>query len=259
MTSPVPENEMGFYRAAMQFIDDYAVEFIAVEVIIWLPEHGLAGTADWIARIANKVVLGDWKSRAKRHGAYPEEVAQVGTYSMGKHLVVGAFPGKLLPMPETDSLMITSLMDDGSYAAYPVDLELARESAGAMVAAWEGSDYMAAYGQRAIGAPLKGQAPPMPQENGLLQSRRMWVRTRVRSLPSEARDLAARLWPRDIPMKADVLSHEQIDSVAKALDEAEAEHEAPFFDLDPATPPPEPGSAKSRRTKAAGTNKKADQ
>lgn len=250
----LPGDEAGYYRAALAFIDDYAVDFLAVEVICWLPEEGLAGTIDWIARLGDRIVIGDWKTRGKRHGAYPEEAAQLGSYSMAKHLVIGKFPGKLMPMPNIDGLMIVSLHANGTYHAYPLDLNEARAAANAMIGASYATEDLAVHGTRAIGDPMRGKAPPLPPDE-LLLARRLWLRERVRALPAEAKDMTARMWPKHIPKKADVLHHDQIDSLVEVLGRAEAEHEVPFGATDPATPEPKPGSAKSRRNQAAGTNK----
>jgi hypothetical protein len=240
------EDEQGYVDAARQFIADYSVEFLAVEVICVVERLAIAGCIDWIGRMGPKVVLGDWKSRGGRHGAYAEETAQLGLYSLADYLVVGEFPGTKVPMPEIDELVIVSLRQDGTYEAYPVNVEGAREAARHMAEAFLHGQDLAQEGSVAIGDPVKGAAP-LPPPDELLEARRAWLQGRVRALPAEAKSYAARTWPADTPKKASLMTHGHIDAVAVCLDLTEAEHEAQFFTPDPATPKPEPGSASPRR------------
>lgn len=249
------DDEQGYVAAAKAFIADYGVEFVAVEVICVINDLALAGTIDWMGQLGANMVIGDWKTRGKRHGCYPEESAQLGAYSLADYLVVGEFPGEIKTMPVIDDLVVVSLTEDGSYAAYPIDLEQARESARAMFGSFQARQDMEELGTLAIGTPLKGAAPPPPID-AMLGLRRAWLRARVASLPPEAKGFLARTWPRTVPKNSDVMDHDQINLVAGAIDLAEKEHDVPFFSPDPRAPKAAPGSAsKSRRNKATGNSK----
>lgn len=248
--------EQEYLRAARTFITDYDVKFLAVEVICVIRDLALGGTIDWIGELGGKMVIGDWKTRGKRHGAYPEEAAQLGAYSLADYLVVGAFPGEVKTMPVIDELAVVSLCSDATYAIYPIDLELARQAAEDMFGSFQLRQDLEEHGTLAIGDPIKGSAPPLPIDV-MLGARRAWIRARVQALPPEAKAFAARTWPKTAPKKADLMTNDHINLVAGALDLAEAEFEVPLFSPDPRTPRPAPGSASKPRGNKATRKQKA--
>jgi hypothetical protein len=257
-TLTLTEDEQAYVDAAFQFVADYGVEFIAVETICVIESLGAAGTIDWIGQAGSKLLLGDWKSRggASRHGAYPEEAAQLGLYSLADRLVTGDYPGTKVAMPTVDELAVVSLRPDGSYSAFPVDIDGAQEAAKNMVGAFVHGQDLAETGTNAIGEPATGTAPPPPIDT-MLGLRRSWLRARISVLTPEARTWAARTWPADVAKKAALMSHDDITVVAVCLDAAEAEYDLPFFSPDPRTPKAASGSASPRRARGKATNKKA--
>lgn len=239
------DDELGFYRAALEFIDDYQVEFIAAEVVVVVPAMGVAGTVDWIGRTNGRAVIGDWKTRGARHGAYPEEAGQLGVYSHAEYMLTGPAPGTQVPMPIIDELAVVSLVSDGSYALYPIDVDQARSTATHMHQSWAGAQLVDQVGRQAIGSPVVAAPKASTLEQSLLDRRIEWLRARLKALTPSARVEASKTWPDTAPRKAaEICSHNEIDDIARCLDRVEAAHEIPFGPCDPATPDPEPGSAR---------------
>lgn len=244
-------DEHAYYMAGRAFIDDYSPEWIATEVIVVVDDLEVAGTTDWVARINGKVIIGDWKTRGKRHGAYAEEAAQLGVYSLATAMVVGDHPGTRIPMPTVDEVAVVSLSLDGSYALYPIDVDKARSAATHMRQAWAGQQLVAQVGRQAIGTPVV--AAPVQQTLGdtSLTDRITWLRGRLGALPAAAKSEAARTWPDPAPRKAAAIcSHGEVDAIAACLDRVEAAHGIPFRAPDPATPTPAPGSARKKLSPA---------
>ena len=241
------DEEQGYFLAGMEFLRDYEVQPIAVEIVVSVPDLEVAGTADWIAHIADKTVLGDWKTRGGgRHGAYPEEVGQLGIYTLANQMHPDA--DTVVPMPELDDILIVSLTEDGSYALYPVNLEQARATAVHMRTAWAGQQLVQQVGQAAIGAPVV--AAPVQQtleQDALLDQRIAWLRNRLKALTPAARVEASKTWPITAPRKAaGICAHTEIDDIAACLDAVEAAHGIPFGPNDPAQPPAAAGAGKPK-------------
>ncbi len=232
------DEETGYFNAGMAFLSDYAVEPLAVEIVLSVPDLEVAGTADWIARIHGRTVLGDWKTRGgRRHGAYPEEVGQLGVYTLAATMHPDG--DTTVPMIPVDDIFIVSLTEDGSYALYPVDLELARSTATHMRTAWAGQQLIQQVGRQAIGTPVVA-APVQTtlEQDALLDQRIAWLRDRMKALTPAARVEASKTWPDTAPRKAAAIcAHTEIDDIARCLDRVEANHHIPFGASDPATPP----------------------
>jgi hypothetical protein len=112
-----PEHEP-FVDAFVQFCSDYSPEFSMVEVTIFSEEHRYAGTADFIARFGDLLILGDHKTGS---GVYQEVALQLAALRHGE-TVWEARSGELSPMPAVDGCMAVHLRPRG-YAVYPIDAD----------------------------------------------------------------------------------------------------------------------------------------
>jgi hypothetical protein len=125
ITADMPGGE---YRGAVEaFFAQYDPTPVLMEFVCMnrtLNGHGFGGTADAIVEIKGKRYVIDWKSRGEdsRHGAYAQEAAQVGGYSLADYIVVDR---QRRLIPELDGALIVSIKPDG-YAVYPVDLPKAQ-------------------------------------------------------------------------------------------------------------------------------------
>ncbi len=99
-----------------QFVADFAPEFIASEVTVWNRTEKYAGTLDWIAKIGNKVVLGDIKTGK---GVYAEAALQLSAYAHGEFALLP--DGSEEPLPVVDGAVVLHLRPDG-YSVVPVHL-----------------------------------------------------------------------------------------------------------------------------------------
>jgi hypothetical protein len=70
-------------------------------------------------------------------------------------------------------------------------------------------------------------------EGDLLVRRQQWLRTRVKALHEAARVDYVRSWPAGVPMKAELLTADQVDILARHLDQIEAQHRVTFPGPDP--------------------------
>jgi hypothetical protein len=125
ITADMPGGE---YRGAVEaFFAQYEPTLVLYEFVCMnrtLNGHGFGGTADAIVEIKGKRYVIDYKSRGEdsRHGAYAQEAAQVGGYSLADYIVVDR---QRRLIPELDGALIVSIKPDG-YAVYPVDLPKAQ-------------------------------------------------------------------------------------------------------------------------------------
>jgi hypothetical protein len=244
-----PEED-GYYRAGLQFLADWSPTFVAVELVVWVPDLDVAGTCDWIAVIeldgAPVVVLGDWKTRGNgRHGAYPEEAAQLGIYSLATSGVTDT--DTVVDLPPIEQLAVVSLTEDGSYGFWPIDVNAGQSAAAHMVACYRGVQLLEQTGKNAIGTPIIAAPTQISIDEALLDQRIAWLRDRLKALTAEARAEAARTWPDTAPRKAAAIcSHTEIDDIAACLDRVEAAHRVPFGPPDPAQPAPAPGAGKPK-------------
>lgn len=139
----LPAEVEPFVPACRQFVEQYEPTFIASEFICFNRELGFAGTADGIVVVRydgrQYVALCDYKSRGGDHGAYEEEVAQIGGYSLAEYIVVVGPDGnpRRMALPEIDSGLIVSLNANGCQP-YPVDLEEAQAAFRSMLTSWHG-------------------------------------------------------------------------------------------------------------------------
>lgn len=90
------------------FMRDWSPEIVGIEEILYSKTHNFAGTADFIAKVDGKLVIGDWKttntSRYNPDGIYPTYFAQLGAYSLAYEEMTGE---------EVEELMVVNLPKDG--------------------------------------------------------------------------------------------------------------------------------------------------
>jgi hypothetical protein len=131
-----------FVAGCKAFVEDWAPTPVASEFIVLNRSIGFGGTGDAILALQRDgkawVALVDWKSRNGDHGAYEEDVAQIGGYSLAEYMVVlSPVDGRPMRMalPTLDAGLVVSLNAEG-YAAYPVDLGDAQKAFLAMHVSW---------------------------------------------------------------------------------------------------------------------------
>ncbi len=76
-----------------KFMADWEPELVEVEKVLYSKIHNFAGTADFVAKIKDKLVLGDWKttntSRYNPDGLYANYFAQLGGYCIAYEEMTG--------------------------------------------------------------------------------------------------------------------------------------------------------------------------
>lgn len=114
--TPTPE-EAPFVAAFRRFLDEWQPRFEASEMVVAHPEHGWAGTLDWIAtlpRLGEALVLGDNKTGK---GVYAEAALQLAAYRRATTAFVR--DGVEVAMPDTGGAVVLHLRPDG-YRLIPV-------------------------------------------------------------------------------------------------------------------------------------------
>lgn len=90
------------------FMEDWKPEIVEIEKVLYSKTHDYAGTADFIARIKDKLVIGDWKttntSFRNPDGIYATYFAQLGAYSLAYEEMTGE---------KIDELYVVNLPKDG--------------------------------------------------------------------------------------------------------------------------------------------------
>lgn len=100
---PYPQFTKEVDQYANRFIDfmlDKRPEFIENEVTLWSEKHGYAGTADFIAKIDGRTVLGDVKTG---RNVYPEVGLQLSALANTDFIL--REDGREDPLPEFDGLV----------------------------------------------------------------------------------------------------------------------------------------------------------
>ncbi len=93
-----PENPDGYEAAVISFLKTMTPEVLFTEVNVYSDTHGYAGTADLIAKIADKTWLIDYKtSRA----VYPETGLQLAAYANAE-FILADIPDSIMPIPRSD-------------------------------------------------------------------------------------------------------------------------------------------------------------
>jgi hypothetical protein len=107
-----------FLEAFLSFVEDYKPEFEMVEVTIFSEEHRYAGTADFIARFDDLLVLGDHKTGS---GVYQEVALQLSALRHGEAVWEARY-GNLSPMPQVDGCIVVHLRP-GGYVVHTIDAD----------------------------------------------------------------------------------------------------------------------------------------
>lgn len=247
-----------FLPACRAFIADWAPLWLAAEFLVFNRTIGFAGTGDAIITVqrdgAPWTALVDWKSRGGEHGAYEEEIAQIGGYSLAEYIVVASpIDGRPVRMelPRLDGGLVVSLTKD-DYQLYPVDLDEAQAAFRAMRVSWhehrEGQkaarrgrlNPLIATGTAATPGEVAPTPEPAPTSLPASLERLEWIRGRITVIrDSGCADELAVTWPPGTPTLKDVreqglvLTDAHVDAIGHACDLVEKTHGLPFGDDDP--------------------------
>lgn len=75
----VPDELAGHVESAVRFLDEWQPEVLLTETVVASRKWGYAGTLDWVYRINDRVLLGDFKT--SRSGIFGEVAMQLGAYA----------------------------------------------------------------------------------------------------------------------------------------------------------------------------------
>lgn len=283
-----------FLPACERFVEEWAPQWRMTEFIVIERRLGFAGTADALVEFPGVdcpicgepfgLTLVDWKSRGSAHGAYPEEVCQLGGYSLGEYVIVADEQGQPVRQdpPKVDHGAIVSLTADDGYRLYPVEIEQARQAFLGLFETWRISRDGQSVARKAVGNPalppyrpsgLESSAPPEPadtaqapqaQTNDESESEAHeekehselddlhWLRSRVVAIVETGRPLPSR-WPAGVPTfkSGESLSSDHLAEIERWCDDTEAMFGLPFPPerpsdaLDvPEDPEPEPAASR---------------
>jgi hypothetical protein len=100
--SPDPPGSINAYVSQfIAFMTEKRPRFLMNEFTVWSDVHGYAGTGDWIAEIAGRIVLGDTKSGRR---VYEEAGLQVSALAGADHILTPE--GAEIEMPAIDALAV---------------------------------------------------------------------------------------------------------------------------------------------------------
>lgn len=128
-----------FIPACEQFVDEWQPDWRMTECVVINRTLGFAGTADSFAVLPGTcakcgepygLTVIDYKSRGSGHGAYEEEVCQLGGYASGEYIVITNAAGGLerIDPPDVRHGAIVSITADDGYRLYPVEIDDARHA-----------------------------------------------------------------------------------------------------------------------------------
>lgn len=174
-----------FVRQIDRFLLEWAPEFTASEMVVANPEHGYAGTLDFMVRSDGRIgdslraagfvipegcdLMGDTKtggdwgrltSQGHVHGVYPEAGLQMSAYR--KALVAWLRDGSRVTMPATAEVGVVLHLRPEGYRLYPArcgDAEYAYFRHAQMVDEWASRIASAKADNPVIGSPLVLPAP----------------------------------------------------------------------------------------------------
>lgn len=153
-----------FLPACEAFIDEWQPVFRITEFVVINRALGFAGTADCLAELPGictkcgqplGLTVIDYKSRGSAHGAYEEEVCQLGAYASGEYVVVTNEAGDLerIDPPDIAHGAIVSITADDGYRVYPVEIAEARHAFLGMFETWRIGRDGKSIARQAIGKP----------------------------------------------------------------------------------------------------------
>ena len=83
----VPDSLAPAVRGAREFVADYGLSVVAVEIPVWHPTEQYAGTVDFVGRNGDgHLVVADWK---RSSGIYPEHGYQITAYADAVEALTG--------------------------------------------------------------------------------------------------------------------------------------------------------------------------
>ena len=83
----VPDSLAPAVRGAREFVADYGLSVVAIEVPVWHPTEQYAGTVDFVGRNGDgHLVVADWK---RSSGIYPEHGYQITAYAEAIEAITG--------------------------------------------------------------------------------------------------------------------------------------------------------------------------
>ena len=83
----VPDSLAPAVRGAREFVADYGLSVVAIEVPVWHPTEQYAGTVDFVGRNREgHLVVADWK---RSSGIYPEHGYQITAYAEAIEAITG--------------------------------------------------------------------------------------------------------------------------------------------------------------------------
>lgn len=243
------------YRPALlDFFEAYQPEPAAAEYVAICRELngiGYGCTPDALVRIQGEIAGIDWKSRTfdSKHGAYPEEGAQIAAGARADYMIVddGNGGAKRQLLPAVAHGLVVSIKPEGA-RVYPIDLDGAWKHVEAMHAFWVARRDERSFIGR-VWAPkvaAKGSTPPRDNVTAspepLAASNRDRLRERIRSLMNDGHEeLVRKAWPQGVPpLSKDGHTTEQLEAILAALRKVEADIGAQFHDDDMQSAKPEP-------------------
>lgn len=153
-----------FLPACEAFVDEWRPVWRMTEFVVINRALGFAGTADALAELDGTCTtcgepLGltviDYKSRGSGHGAYEEEVCQLGGYASGEYIVITNDAGSLerIDPPGIRHGAIVSITADDGYRLYPIEIADARHAFLGMFETWRIKRDGTSVARKAIGKP----------------------------------------------------------------------------------------------------------
>lgn len=141
-------DEQGYAKAWWSFVGDFRPKWVGLEVTTFNRTVGYAGTADFIAVVEGRTVIGDYKTGPVRNKAALQLAALA-------HAEVMMQDDQLVPMIPVDGGLAVHLDRDGHYEVYRPELDPAWEAFRALVVAlrWEhGADPLGPQVRPAVSA-----------------------------------------------------------------------------------------------------------
>jgi hypothetical protein len=117
--TPTPEitaEHEPYLDGFLEFLEEFKPEFQIIEGTVFNHEQRYSGTFDFIARIDELLVLGDWKTGS---GIYDEVALQLAALRNADS-VWDPVDGELLPMPAIDACVAVHLQPSKAWL-YPID------------------------------------------------------------------------------------------------------------------------------------------
>lgn len=164
-----------FLPACEAFVDEWRPVWRMTEFVVINRTLGFAGTADALVEFPGALcptcgepfglTVVDWKSRGSVHGAYEEEVCQLGGYATGEYLVITNEAGDLerIDPPDITHGAVVSITADDGYRLYPVEIADARHAFLGLFETWRIKRDGTRVARQAVGlpaAPPPGAQPP---------------------------------------------------------------------------------------------------